>query len=395
MSPARAGVRLAILDDGLFVRTPAGTVHSVAATFHRFVEAVVRTGPFGGRARYVVPVRQMAADEPPPALPAVDQRLLEIVPTAPFRGIADYVARWPIQLARNWPPISRAVRDSDLVWLRLPASNALPALLAGKRHGVPHFTWQAGKVGAVVVGQQRPLPLHLLARVVGAGYDTVSALSRRSGPFVELDDELFASVVTQADIDGTPAPTVRPHGPWVIAWAGRMAPEKGLDDLLDALRLLIDEGRDVRLLLVGDGPVRPQLERQGEAFGERLRIEDWVSDRTRYLALLRGADIFVHPSHAEGVPKVLLDAMTAGLPIVASAVGRVPELLGGGLRGRLVPPSDPGRLAGAVGSLLDDAAQQRLLSTRGMTWAAEHTMEAQARRVVDWLTSAFPELLGE
>jgi glycosyltransferase involved in cell wall biosynthesis len=392
-----AHVRLVILDDGLFVRTPRGAVHPVAATFHRFAEAVVRAGPFGGRARYLMPVRQLGLDEAPPPLPAVDQAVLEVVPTAPFRGIADYVTRWPIQLARNWPPISSTIRDSDLVWLRTPASNALPALLAGELHGVPHFTWQAGSVGQVAAGQQRPAPLRALARLVGAGYDAVSAFSRRTGPSIELDGDLFASVVTLADVNASRQrrATKRKRAPWVVAWAGRMAPEKGLPELLEAARLLGEGGMPVRLVLIGDGPLRASLEERARALPpDAVIFTGFVGDREQYMATLRAADVFAHPSHAEGVPKALIDALAAGLPVVASSVGRVAELLDWGSRGRLVPPGDAPALAAALGELLADADARRALRDRGLEWAAAHTVDAQAERLVAWLGRHFPELFA-
>ena len=147
-------IDLAVLDDGQFVRTYSGSIHPVAATFHRFVEAVARSGHFG-HVRYVVPVRSLRIWEDDPRLPAVDQDVLEVVPTAPFGGIADYLVRSPYLTMRNWRPINRAVADSDLVWLRLPASNAPIALLAARRQGVPHFGWVAGSVGDVARAQSQ------------------------------------------------------------------------------------------------------------------------------------------------------------------------------------------------------------------------------------------------
>ena len=121
-------VRLAVLDDGLFVRTSAGDLRPLSATFHRYVEAVARSGAFG-RVRYIVPVRHLHPREAVPPLDAVDESILEVVPTAFFRGIADYVLRAGWLAARNWPIIDGALGDSDLLWLRLPASNALVSSL--------------------------------------------------------------------------------------------------------------------------------------------------------------------------------------------------------------------------------------------------------------------------
>ena len=154
-------IRLAVLDDGLFVRTYSGEIRPISATFNRFVEAVARTGAFE-HVRYVVPVRNLRIWELEPALDPVDESVLEVVPTAFFSGIADYLLRGGYLTARNSRPIDRAVAESDLLWLRLPASNALLALAAARRHGVPHFGWVAGSVGDVARAQPRPLAVSMV-----------------------------------------------------------------------------------------------------------------------------------------------------------------------------------------------------------------------------------------
>ncbi|MDP8904250.1 MAG: glycosyltransferase [Chloroflexota bacterium] len=400
-----SGIRLTILDDGLFVRTYAGELRPVAATFHRFVEAVARAGPFE-RVRYVVPVRQLRIWEVEPALDPVDESVVEVVPTTFFSGLADYLLRAGWLLTRNWRPIDRAIADADLLWLRLPASNAPLALAAARRHRVPYFGWLAGSAAAVAGAQRRPWPMKLLARGVGAGYDAVSDLARRSGPTVTLDAELFASVVTATEVDATRAgleairsrvadeETARhEQPPWRVVWSGRMAGEKGLAELIDAVALLLERGLELTLVVIGDGPARPEYER-ALARLPAGRVEDYryVGDRPSYMKLLRRADLFVHPSRAEGVPKVLVEAMAAGLPVVAADAGSIRALLGEGERGVVVPAGDPLALARAVDRLLADAGRRAELRQRGLAWAAQHTAEAQAQRLVSWLRQRFPQL---
>ena len=392
---ARGGVRLAVLDDEAFVRTPEGTHHPVAATFHHFVEAVVREGQFA-RASYMIPVRRLRPGDPRPALPAIDEQLLDVVATAPFRGIADYVLRaGPLSLV-SWPRIHRAVAASDLVWLRLPASNGLLALTACRLARVPHFAWVAGSVGDVVVGQDRALPNAAAARSVAAAYDAVTDLACRLGPSIRLDGDIFTSVVTDADLAATDDAWPGGHrGPSRIAWAGRMAAEKGLPELLAAVGQLAADGLDVELSLIGDGPMRGRIEEYvagNEPLRSRVSFHGYVADRTTYFALLRAADIFVNPSRAEGVPKVLVEAMAAGLPIVATSVGGVPHVLDRGRRGRLVPAANVDALASELRRLLVDAALRRDLRARGLAYARERTAEAQARRLVEWLRGRFPSV---
>ncbi len=386
-------MNLTVLDDGQFVRTYSGSIHPVAATFHRFVEAVARGGEFS-HVRYVVPVRSLRIWEEDPRLPAVDQSAVEVVPTAPFGGIFDYLLRSPYLTLRNWRPINDAVAKSDLVWLRLPASNAPIALLAARRLKVAHFGWVAGSVGDVARAQRRPLPTRLAARAVGRMYDEVARSTERGGPVVNLDGELFNSVIRMSDVELSRAALPRVDGPpWTIAWAGRMAGEKGLPVLFEAFELLLRHGLDARLLLVGDGPERSRVEELAARLPTgRVRLTGFIGDFGEYLNLLRGAHVVAHPSGAEAVPKVVGEAMAAGTPVVATPVGGVAEILGHGERGRLVPLGDARALADAIGTLLTDPDEQRSLREQGLSWAADHTAERQAERLVGWLRTKFPDL---
>jgi len=394
-----SGIRLAVLDDGLFVRTYAREIRPLAATFNRFVEAVARRGRFE-RVRYLVPLRTLRIWEVEPSLAPVDESILEIIPTTFFSGISDYLLRAGYIAWRNWPVIDRAIAESDLLWLRLPASNALLALTSARRHGVPHLGWVAGSVGEVATAQSRLPPARMAARAVGGAYDAVTELAGRGGPLIRLNSELFASVVTNSEVRqtrvmGATVRAERQHasGPARIVWAGRMAGGKGLAELIEAMSSLLAGGADATLVLIGDGPARPSVERLlARLPTERVEDYGYVGDRATYMDLLRSGDLFVHPSRAEGVPKVLVEAMAAGLPVVAAAAGGVPALLADGERGRLVPAGDPGALAAAIGDLLGDEGQRARLRSRGLAWAAEHTAEEQADRLIAWMRQQFPRL---
>ncbi len=384
---------LAVIDDGLFVRAHDGEVHPVAATFHRFVEAVARTQCFDS-VRYVVPVRRLRIWEDEPVLPAVDRSAVEIVATAPFSGIADYVVRSGYLSARNWSPIHAAVAGADLLWLRLPASNALLALAAARLTGTPYFSWLAGSVEDVARSQQRRAPLQQLAVALGRAYDAVTELATLSAPAVRLDAEMFTSVTEEHEVAAARVRGAPNEGPpWRLVWAGRMAGEKGLDVLLDALDMLVRDGLDVTLTLVGDGPQRERVANLAQRLpGGRVSFAGYVGQRAAFNELVASAHLLIQPSLTEGVSKVLIEAMAAGTPIVATAAGATPDVLGGGERGRLVPVGDAIGLAGAIRDLLDDRAERQRLRGNGLDWAAEHTLGHQAGRLVAWLEQQFPSL---
>jgi glycosyltransferase involved in cell wall biosynthesis len=153
---------------------------------------------------------------------------------------------------------------------------------------------------------------------------------------------------------------------WVVGWVGRLSREKGLDLLLDALAL--DPHPEYDLVVMGDGPERDALVAQAEQLGlsDRVTWAGVIPGAERYFA---GFDLLVLSSRTEGSPIVLLEAMAAGTPIVATAVGGVTELLTP-LTAALVPPEDPAALRAAIGAVHADPARARRRALRARDRAA-------------------------
>jgi phosphatidylinositol alpha-mannosyltransferase len=131
---------------------------------------------------------------------------------------------------------------------------------------------------------------------------------------------------------------------------GRIAPNKGLPVLVDALAEMPPAERRPLILMGSDWGERAAVEARARARGvsDLVRFLGHVDDEERYRAIVRGAAVFVLPSEWEAFGLVLLEAMAAGVPIVATSVGGVPEVLDGGRAGRLVPYGDAPRLAEAL-----------------------------------------------
>lgn len=134
---------------------------------------------------------------------------------------------------------------------------------------------------------------------------------------------------------------------YVIGSVGRMVPIKGHAVLLDAFKKLAMEDSAWRLVLVGDGPLRAALETEVTAAGLEDRVL-FAGARDDVPTLLSAFDVFALPSNSEGLSIALLEAMAAGLPIVATAVGGNPELISDGRTGWLVAADDPEALAAAL-----------------------------------------------
>jgi glycosyltransferase involved in cell wall biosynthesis len=137
-----------------------------------------------------------------------------------------------------------------------------------------------------------------------------------------------------------------------IVTVANLRPEKGHDTLLAAAPAIVERHPDVEFCFVGDGPLRTTLARDVEARGLAARVT-FMGQRTDVPALLASSDLFVLPSRSEACPNGVLEAMAAGLPVVAARVGGVPELIESGTSGVLVNPNDPTALSRALLSVMD------------------------------------------
>ena len=149
------------------------------------------------------------------------------------------------------------------------------------------------------------------------------------------------------------APTdTSPH----ILFLGRIGPRKGAFDLIAAFADLAPHYPDLRLTLAGDGQTAEAREiAKALGLAHRINVLEWVDATTR-AALLAQTSIYALPSHNEGLPMSVLEAMGAGLAVVTTPVGGIPDLITSGETGLLVPPGDIPALAAALTSLLDDPA---------------------------------------
>lgn len=170
-----------------------------------------------------------------------------------------------------------------------------------------------------------------------------------------------------------------------IVYVGRLHRQKGVETLLRAFALLRTRagGELTELVLAGDGPQRSELERLAAGLG--------IASRTRFLgfvpharvpALLHSAAVAVLPSRYEELGTSLLEALACGTPVVASAVGGIPDLIRDGVDGLLVPPQNPELLAAAVRTILDDPALAARLSAAGCHRAARYGWPALQDKVL-------------
>jgi glycosyltransferase involved in cell wall biosynthesis len=388
------GIRVVVVDDNPHVRWE-GRVYPVNATFHRFLAGVLDVpGTPVASIVHCVPLRDASVA---PVTLRLDPRL-EVVGTAPFDGIGGYLRHASRLLRANARILRPVIASADLVWIKVPASNAALAGWLAWRAGVPRFGYVAGSARAVARGRG----LGFGAQAVGLAYNLLGKFAGGRhrvvvGRGIVDGGGIVTSLVEPEeirDVSAAPWPAI----PWRLrlAWAGRLAEGKGLEVLLDALAILVQgeaDGHRTELVLIGDGPARAALEARAASIGvaDRIHWLGYIADRATYMDALASCDLFVFPSPAEGFPKVILDAMAAGVPVVASAVGQLRPLEAN----RIIESAgrdDPGAFAITIGRIAGSAELADRLVAIGHEFAAAHTRSAEASRLAERWQAWWPEL---
>jgi glycosyltransferase involved in cell wall biosynthesis len=213
-----------------------------------------------------------------------------------------------------------------------------------------------------------PSQLRGRAKVVVHGVDL-----SRSDSLIARRRDLQAGVRAELGID---------PGEFLFMTVANLRPEKGYRVLLDAARTITDRGLPIRIAAVGRGPLREELaERHAElALGDRFQF---LGQRGDVLELLAGADAFVLASLHEGLPVALMEATSVGLPVVASSVGGIPQVLETETDALLVPPGDPDALVEAMTRVAADPELAERLGRRAKLHSSLFDIAEAGRSVGD------------
>ncbi len=296
-----------------------------------------------------------------------------------------------------------AARGLDALWVFGPHPVSLALVRAARRRGLP-----------VLLGVRQDQPRYMRARLAGVRrllaplfFGHLERRWRRIArelPTVVAGDELArlygggATVRSTAftlvrDADMPTEPAVRPIGPGArleIVAVGRLDREKNplLLALIAGELRRRDPGTRFRLRVVGDGPLAGELSAEVErlGLGDCVKLTGYVPFGPELQAIYESSDVFLHVSHTEGLPQVLIEALAAGLPIVGTAVGGVPALLEP-TGAPLVPPDDAGAAAAALVKLAADRERRLALAVAGLARARAFTVERQQAGVLDFFAA--------
>jgi glycosyltransferase involved in cell wall biosynthesis len=286
-----------------------------------------------------------------------------------------------IELKENFPHLGRAIREVAELLRRLDAD-----LLCCSGYKPDLIGWRAARVAGIpVVGiahgwtsvTPRVRLYEAVDRLVLRWFDGVVCVSRSQADRVRrwgVPARLLHVILNSIDPTpfNSPPPDARevvrrffPHPPrLVVGAAGRLSPEKGFDLLIAAAAEIVRRHPDVGFLICGDGPSRPQLAGQIAALGlqEKVVLAGFRGDLER---LVPGWDLSVLSSRTEGLPVAVLEALAAGVPVVATAVGGTPEAVADGTDGFLIPRDDVRTLTARISELLADDDRRRAMGRQG------------------------------
>lgn len=301
--------------------------------------------------------------------------------SAAARGAADFGALW--RLRRELRRIQPDVIHSTLFHANFAAR------MVGRSLGVPVLTSTA------TIEVERPW--HILLERLTVGWDrgqivnSAALAAHVRDRFGVGEDRIFrVPIGVEAGKLVSRETALRElglaPGPFRIAWAGRMDPVKRVELLLAAL--CKPALQQAELLLIGDGPRRADWQRLAENLGVARRVH-WLGWREAPRSAIAAADLFALPSRTEGLPNAVLDAMAAGVPVVASDIPATRELVGAPARLRLV--SDPSGWAEALVQIRDARAERERLSATAREWIEA---ECQPAKMVAAHVAIYRQVVG-
>jgi glycosyltransferase involved in cell wall biosynthesis len=306
-----------------------------------------------------------------------------------------------------YPKIYRIIRDNiqdwDIIWLHAPHPVSLFFAYVCHRKHKPFFqvvrmnlieqvrhrnTGMRRCCAMAVVTMLEYVSQRLAAKnlTFTVGREMYDAYKRKGGRV----HEIAVSLVSERDIENTiRTKSFELHKPVRLLSVGRLDPEKGLSFLVEAVEVLTKEKRlNVVLQIVGKGLEGGEERRLRQDVKKRrltrhIRFLGYISYEHELFRLYRESDIFVLPSlTGEGFPQTLFEAMACGVPIIATKVAGIPQLIEDGEYGVLVDPGSSREISEAIERLTNDSRLRSRLIRNGLSTVKSHTLEAERDRIV-------------
>jgi glycosyltransferase involved in cell wall biosynthesis len=266
-----------------------------------------------------------------------------------LRGL---VRLWDLLRRGGFDVVETFTYDSNLLALPLAWMARIPVRVATHHGIIEGFPFWIERVHAALVNAGIASVLVNVSRKV---LDQAAKAGTRSDRMLVIQNGIPPVDYGNENAAGFRAQLGMAEGDALLLSVGRLVYQKGHEYLIDAMPGILRRFPGAKTIVCGDGPLRAQLEAQIARMnlGESVRL---LGNRNDMRPFLHGADVFVLPSRWEGLPVALLEAMGAGLPVVATRVEGVEEVVEHAGQGLLVPPEDAPALADALVQLISDSA---------------------------------------
>lgn len=327
---------------------------------------------------------------------------IEIVELPGFKGVIDFIRKSIWILPKLIPVLHKEIKKSDAVMVMHDDFLGLITLLQARKQKKPHLLFLGGNQVEVVRNKYTGLKrwgaiylAHLFEKIDQYWMDhglTVLVTGREMIERLSAPERYiypyFTSLISDEDIIYRKPRDISSNSTNIL-YAGFLTENKGVHILLEAFARFREKYHtpDIKLHLAGDGYFRPKLEEicQQLKITENVIFYGFIGDKEKLKQLFREADMFVLPSKSEGIPKVLLEAMAYGVPILTTNVGGIPDIIEDGVNGLLIPPGSPGGLVKGMAKILFDAKLRQKLIDGGYHFIKEHTKEKQAKEIIEYL----------
>jgi glycosyltransferase involved in cell wall biosynthesis len=387
-----------------FWRGPGGTLREVEGSFARYVDSLA---PYFDEVSLCVPLLDSACGEGTP----IRSSNVTVTPLPAFDGPAQFYPR----LARVLPRLVGWGSRIDLLHCRVPSPAAVFAFAIARLFRRPAFLLVVGDLRAALPSMR----YRGLKRVLWRAYTELEewnvdwmvrrALTFANGPALAAKHARRGRRVVQTTtttiggrdiasrLDTCERTRVR------ALTVSRIDPRKGLRVLPAVVRRLVDDGIDLTLDIIGPAVGRPGRDERaaivesvnGFGVADRVSIVG-AMELDRLLPAYRRYDVFVLPTlPGEGIPRVLLEAMSAGLPVVTTRVAGIPGLVTHDTNGLLVDEPTVDAIAGALARVVRNASLRRTLIANGYETARRFTLEAQAARMMEAVSSGLHVVLRQ
>lgn len=349
-----------------------------------------------------VPIFKITNNEKPIyyKIPIDKDKIIETEKTYPYKSVKEYYLKILIILIFNIPILIKAIKKSDAVFMRIPAMNSFLTTflcLIFKKPIISYFVGDENeiiKTGTKYRGMNRKIALiiskfhNILYRKI-CRYSKVvffisSELKKKYENYSDISYFIFTSLVETKDIHFK-KDICDDIKPTKLLYVGGLRHEKGVEYLIRSIKYLIQEGFQIRLQICGIGPENMKLQTITNEMKINTFIDflGFVPFGPKLSEIYNQNDIFILPSISDGVPKVLLEAMAEGLPIIATKVGGIPDIITDRENGILTAPASPYEIVKAIKLIIKDDTMRNRIRRNGYKFVANHTIDKQVMKIVN------------